>query len=72
MHREFKFNPLNVTIMVRIGNLVLVPLDGSVSVSFTRGGSVCVDDEVILGRYSFEAGHPQCNQQGMCIAVRMA
>ena len=55
--------------MVRICNLVLVPLDGSVSVSYTSGGSVCVNDEVVLGRFSYEAGHPLCNPKGLCIAV---
>lgn len=55
--------------MVRVGNLVLVPLDGSVNVSYTRGGSVCVNDEVVLGKFSYEAGHPLCNPKGLCIAV---
>jgi len=58
--------------MVRVGNLVLVPLDGSVSVSYTRGGSVCVNDKAIFGRYSYEAGHPKCNPKGLCIAVRVS
>ena len=58
--------------MIRVGNLVLVPLDGSVDVSYTGGGSVCVNDEVILGRFSYEAGHPLCNPKGLCIAVRVS
>lgn len=37
--------------MVRIGNLVLVPLDGSVKVEHTRGGSVAVNDIVYFGKW---------------------
>lgn len=56
--------------MVKVENKVLVPLDGSVNVEFTRGGSVVVNDEVIAGRYSFEAGHPLCNPKGLSICIR--
>ena len=56
--------------MVRTGNLVLVPLDGSVIVSYTRGGSVAVNDGAVFGRFSYEAGHPLCNPKGLCIAIQ--
>ena len=55
--------------MIRIGKKTLIPLDGSVRVDYTRGGSVVVDDVVIPGRFSFEAGHPDCNPAGMCICI---
>ena len=55
--------------MKKIENKTLIPMDGSVEISFTRGGSVVADGEVIPGRYSFEAGHPQCNPNGMCIMI---
>lgn len=55
--------------MVKIGSKTLIPLDGSVKVEYSRGGSVVVDGDVIPGRYSVEAGHPQCNPKGMCIVI---
>lgn len=55
--------------MVQVNNKVLIPLDGSVNVEYTRGGSVVVNDVVIPGRFSYEAGHPKCNPQGLCIVV---
>ena len=33
------------------------------------GGSICVNDYVIFGRFSYEAGHPKCNPKGLCIAI---
>lgn len=56
--------------MSRAEKKILIPLDGSVKVDYTRGGSVVVDDEVIIGRFSFEAGHPECNPKGMCICIQ--
>ena len=57
--------------MVKKDGKVLIPLDGTVRVDYTRAGQVVVDDEVIHGRYSFEAGHPDCNPKGMCISVML-
>ena len=65
-------NILKVIVMVQINNKVLIPLDGSVNVEYTGGGSVCVNDEVILGRFSYEAGHPLCNPKGLCIVVELS
>ena len=59
--------------MVQVLNKqVLIPLDGSVKVEYTQGGSVVVDDKVYFGRFSYEAGHPKCNPNGMCIVVNVA
>lgn len=55
--------------MIRIGNKTYIPLDGSVSVGYTRAGQVVVDDEVVPGRYSVEAGCKVCNPLGMCLVV---
>jgi len=55
--------------MIKIGNKTYIPLDGSVAVSYTKGGQVVVDDEIIPGRYSVEAGCKQCNPLGMCLVV---
>lgn len=55
--------------MVKIGNKTYIPLDGTHDIKYTRGGQVAVDDVVIEGRLSFEAGHPLCNPSGMCICV---
>ena len=65
-------NRLKIMVMVQVNNKLLIPLDGSVNVEYTRGGSVCVNDEVILGRFSYEAGHPKCNSCGMCIVVELS
>ena len=58
--------------MVYTDNQVLIPLDGSVKVGYTRGGSVVADGVVFIGRYSYEAGHPKCNPDGLCVAVRLS
>ena len=52
-----------------INNQVLIPLDGTVKVEYTRGGSVVVDDKAYFGRFSYETGHPKCSPKGMCIVV---
>lgn len=61
------FNPEN---MVQKGNMTLVPLDGTVKVEYTRGGSVVVNDKVYPGRYAYECGHPLCNPKGLCIVIK--
>lgn len=55
--------------MVKVGGKILIPLDGTVEVGYTRGGSVVVDDVVYPGRFSYEAGHPDCNPEGLCISI---
>ena len=55
--------------MIKVDGKILIPLDGSVKVGYTKGGSVVVDDKVITGRYSFEAGHQLCNPNGMSICI---
>lgn len=58
--------------MVQSNGQVLIPLDGSVKVGYTRGGSVVADGIVFIGRYSYEAGHPECNPGGLCVVVRLS
>ena len=55
--------------MVRNSNQTLIPLDGSVKVEYTRGGSVAANDIVYFGKWYLEAGHPECNTKGLCIVV---
>jgi hypothetical protein len=55
--------------MFKIGNKTYIPLDGSENISYTRAGQVVVDDEVIPGRYSVEAGCKVCNLLGLCLIV---
>lgn len=55
--------------MITIGNRTFVPLDGSVEVNYTAGGQVAVDDVVIPGRWSCEAGVKECNPLGLCLCI---
>ncbi len=55
--------------MVREDGSILIPLDGSVKVEYTKGGSVVADGVVIPGRYSYEMGHPRYPDQ-MCITIK--